>query len=217
MTDIIPTIEKYHLGNGCTDIDALLDMLNEQSSDIQNTQRRLDALSDIADKHRERLVELENGRHEDIKWRSRLCGYTALLPERKTEGAAGADLRAVITPEDSDNTIPPTKRVRRGKITTIETGVAVEIPQGHFGILALRSSLGTEGLCIPNGVGIIDSDYRGTIKVTLTKTTRGKYTIHDGDRIAQLIIVPHLITTYRHASELNATHRGTGGFGSTGR
>lgn len=126
---------------------------------------------------------------------------------RKTKGAAGYDLSASIhTAVWNEPTLVP-------------TGVHVAIPEGHVGLLSLRSSLGMAGYTLANGVGIIDSDYRGEIAVMLQYNGGGVKYIFAGDRIAQLLIVPiatPAVVVCDSVEDLGETARGSGGFGSTG-
>ncbi|URA09282.1 dUTP diphosphatase [Thermospira aquatica] len=132
----------------------------------------------------------------------------AILPQYKTEYAAGADLSACL---DTPLSITP------GEIVAIPTGIAIEIPPGYEGQVRPRSSLGKLGLSIPNAPGTIDSDYRGEVKVLLVNLSREPHTIYPGDRIAQLVIAPVVRGEFYWTSDLSPTSRGTGGFGSTGR
>ena len=140
---------------------------------------------------------------------SEKIGGTIPLPYYATTGAAGLDLHACT---DGDTVIAPHARV------FIPTGLAVAIPEGYVGILAVRSSMGAKnGINLANGIGVIDSDYRGPIQVTLYNTTDTPYTVHSGDRIAQLLMIPVAHPGIRVVDTLSATERGAGGFGSTGR
>ena len=144
-----------------------------------------------------------------IKPLSEKIGKEIPLPYYATAGAAAMDLHACI---DEPVTIPAGGRVR------IPTGLAVAIPEGHVGILAVRSSMGVKhGVTLTNGIGVIDSDYRGPLSVGLFNTTDQPYEIHPCDRIAQLMIVPVVCPTLEIVEELSETERGEGGFGSTGR
>lgn len=96
-------------------------------------------------------------------------------------------------------------------------GVRVAVPEGHVGLLALRSSLGVQGVTIPNRLGVIDSDYRGELMLILTVLGDEPVKLTAGQRVAQLIVVPHYPAVYSRVSTLDATSRGTGGLGSTGR
>lgn len=136
----------------------------------------------------------------------RLTRPTAEMPTRAHPTDAGLDLRAA-----EDVTI------HGGDIFTIGTGVAVAIPEGHVGLLFGRSSLATTyGIQLANGVGVIDPDYRGEIKVALRKIGKAMKRINRGERIAQLVIVPCVIPTLDVVPTLPETVRGAGGFGSTG-
>jgi dUTP pyrophosphatase len=132
----------------------------------------------------------------------------AKLPLYRTKGAAGADLSACL-----DEPIV----LQRGDIVSIPTGIAVEIPPGYEGQVRPRSSLGKQGLTIPNAPGTIDSDYRGEVMVLLVNLSREACTIAPGDRIAQLVIAPVVQASFVESDDLSETERGHGGFGSTGR
>lgn len=126
-------------------------------------------------------------------------------PQAKTARSAGADLTTV-----QDLLVKP------GRVRTAPTGVRVAIPEGHVGLLALRSSLGVKGLSIPNGLGVIDSDYRGEIMLILT-AAQEPVQLREGDRVAQLIVVPVAEPVYERVPALGSTERGEGGLGSTGQ
>ena len=127
------------------------------------------------------------------------------LPEYASEGAAGADLRA-----REAVVLPP------GARAAVATGVHVEIPAGHVGLVWPRS-----GLAVRSGIdtlaGVIDSDYRGEVRVVLVNHGDAEFRIEPGDRIGQLLIQPVARATFSRAPALAATSRGEGGFGSTGR
>ena len=133
----------------------------------------------------------------------------AILPTYGSAGAAGADLYACL---DEAVTILP------GETAWIPTGIALEVPAGCAGLVYARSSLGVKrGLAPANKVGVIDSDYRGEIRVVLLNHGKEPQTILSGERVAQFIITPVLTPAYEEVSELSDTSRGTGGFGSTGK
>ena len=125
-----------------------------------------------------------------------------LLPVRANATDAGADLRST-----QDLVIYP------GESALVDTGVAVKIPKGYVGLLEPRSSQRVRGITT-NGTGVIDSDYRGNIKVYLQNTGGNEYAISKYDKIAQLLIVPVVLCDF--VDSWNDTARGTGGFGSTG-
>lgn len=104
----------------------------------------------------------------------------------------------------------------RGTSTVLSTGVRVAIPPGYVGLLCLRSSLAKKGLRLSNGVGIIDSGYRGQIGVMVYYEEEGRLIIYEGDRIAQLVVVPCPAFQPLLVGKLDVTERGIGGFGSTG-
>ena len=131
----------------------------------------------------------------------------AIIPEYKTEGAAGMDLVSVgegyIGPRDT---------------ALIKTGLAVEIPPGYEGQIRSRSGLALKyGIMVLNGVGTVDSDYRGEIGVILHNTGRDSYKVNKGDRIAQLVINKVCRFPIEVVEELNETARGSNGFGSSGK
>ena len=132
------------------------------------------------------------------------------LPQFATPGSAAMDLRACI---DEAVTLPALGRA------VIPTGLAMALPSKDFVALVFaRSGLGIKkGVCLSNGVGVIDSDYRGEIAVGLVNLSAEDYTVMPGDRIAQLMVVPVVQPTVTLVDELDETDRGAGGFGSTGR
>ena len=134
----------------------------------------------------------------------------AKTPFRATEGSAGYDLYALLY-EPAE--IVPGERVRIG------TGIALSIPSPEFAAFVYaRSGLATKhGLIPANCVGVIDSDYRGEILVTLTNIGKEPYTVVPFERIAQMILAPICLPELRQVAELDATERGAGGFGSTGK
>jgi dUTP pyrophosphatase len=133
----------------------------------------------------------------------------ATVPTYGTEFSAGADLYAVCDRDKIE--IPPHETV------LIHTGLAFEIPEGFVGLVFARSSLGTKrGLAPANKVGVIDSDYRGEVMVSLHNHTNTIQEIDNGERIAQFVIVPFLKADFVLSDELEDTVRGEGGFGSTG-
>lgn len=126
------------------------------------------------------------------------------LPEYGSNGAAGADLRA-----SESLSIPP------GGRAAVPTGLHLAIPPGHVGLVWPRS-----GLALRHGIdtlaGVIDSDYRGEVRVVLVNHGGQDFPIVAGDRVAQLLIQPVLRATFTPAESLDETPRGQGGFGSTG-
>ena len=134
----------------------------------------------------------------------------AILPTYGSPQAAGADLYALLA-ED-------TLTIGAGETALIGTGLALEIPEGYVGLVYARSGLATKrGLAPANKVGVIDSDYRGELKVALYNQSGEPQTISAGERIAQLVIAPYLTASFEEATDLSDSARGTGGFGSTGK
>ena len=131
----------------------------------------------------------------------------AKVPTYGTEYSAGADLYALL---DSSLEIKP------GETKMISTGLAMAIPTGYVGLIYARSSLGTKkGLAPANKVGVIDSDYRGEVKVCLYNHREKTQTIEPFERIAQIVFTPYLQVEFNEVNELDETIRGEGGFGST--
>ena len=132
----------------------------------------------------------------------------AHIPTFGSEYSAGADLYSI----DGDVTLNP------GCSYLFHTGISLEIPKGYAGLIFARSSLACKkGIAPSNKVGVIDSDYRGEIMVSLFNQSKESVVIEKGERIAQLVITPFLSCEYEEAEELSDTVRGEGGFGSTGR
>ena len=127
------------------------------------------------------------------------------MPVRAHTHDAGADLRA-----------SEAAAIGIGRFAKVSTGVSVSIPEGYVGLLAARSSLCARGLLMANGVGIIDSGFTGEIKVPLYNAGNLQSNVLAGERIAQLVILPCELPTFRLVAKLEETERGEGGFGSTG-
>ena len=141
--------------------------------------------------------------------RFKLMREGAQLPVFSTEGAAAADLFASL---DGTVTLPV------GGYAAIPTGLAIELPSAEYVALILpRSGLSVKhGITLRNTVGVIDSDYRGEMCVTLVNNGQEPFVIENGFRIAQLLITSAYRFTATAADQLSATERGAGGFGSTG-
>lgn len=129
----------------------------------------------------------------------------AILPTYATKSAAGLDLYVLKDTYVTD------------RVKLVGTGIAVAIPEGHVGLLSLRSSLCLKGVRIANGVGIIDADYRGEIKIPLCFDGLGGHLAAAGHRVAQLVIMPYKQQTLELTKRLTDTDRDEGGFGSTGQ
>ena len=133
----------------------------------------------------------------------------AVLPEYKTEGAAGADLCAYLP----DGPIS----LLSGTFALVPTGLFFEIPFGYEVQIRPRSGLDAKnGITVLNTPGTIDSDYRGEIKVILMNLSKNTFTIQNGDRIAQMVVAPVTTADFTFAEKLSDTTRGSGGMGSTG-
>ncbi len=140
--------------------------------------------------------------------RFRRLSEAARAPAQAHEGDAGYDLHAAEAV-----TIAP------GERASVGTGIAVAIPAGHAGLVVPRSGLAARhGISVVNAPGLIDSGYRGEVRVLLLNTDRREaFEISPGDRIAQLVLVAVATPEIDEANELDETARGAGGFGSTGR
>lgn len=134
----------------------------------------------------------------------------AKIPFRATQGSAGMDLSACI---DEPVTVKP------GDLALIPTGIAIELPSAEYvAYIFARSGLGIKhGICLSNGVGVIDSDYRGEVCVGLCNVSGKEYTVTPGERVAQMVISPVSLMPVCEAEVLSDTERGKGGFGSTGQ
>lgn len=146
---------------------------------------------------------------EEVEVRFARLHEDAQAPTQGTLEAAGWDLRAL---EDTE--------VIRGESSRIRTGLAVAIPPGWEGQIRSRSSLGAKGMIMPNGVGTIDSDYRGELMILATWIGEGNsIKLAKGERVAQLLIAPVPLTKFTEVDfeDLSQTERGEGGFGSSGR
>ena len=138
----------------------------------------------------------------------RMVSRSGIYPEYETEGAAGMDIRAYL---DAPVQIPSGGRV------LIPTGLFMEIEPGYEVQLRARSGLAIRnGICLANGIGTIDSDYRGEVKVALINLGEETFTVHNGDRIAQMVIASYVRGQIVPADSLSDSERGSGGFGSTG-
>lgn len=138
----------------------------------------------------------------------KLLNEQAKVPFYATEYAAGADIYACI---DEIVSFEP------GETKLIKTGISVEIPTGYAGLIYARSGLASKkGLAPANKVGVVDSDYRGEIMVTLHNHSNEIRTIEPNERIAQLVITPYLKAIFEEVDTLEETDRGSNAFGSTG-
>ena len=145
-----------------------------------------------------------------IKAISPKIGTDIPFPYYASAGAAAMDLHACI---DAPVTLSA------GQRRTVPTGIAIALPDaGYVALVFARSGLGIKkGICLSNGVGVIDSDYRGEIAVGLLNTSAEDYVVQPGERIAQLAVVPVVQAELVQVEALDETERGSGGFGSTGR
>ena len=130
------------------------------------------------------------------------------LPEYQTSGSSGMDLRANL---DDELIIEPFDRV------LVPTGLFLEFEKGYEAQVRARSGLALKkGLGLPNGIGTIDSDYRGELKIILINMSKETVVIKDGERIAQLVFMKIEIPEIQEVEKINNTKRSDGGFGHTG-
>lgn len=134
----------------------------------------------------------------------------AVLPHIASSGAAAADLHALL-----DNPLT----IKAGERVLVPTGISIELPGNEYvALICARSGMAFKrGLALANGIGVIDSDYRGELLVAMINTGNEDQTIDPGDRIAQLMVLPVVTPVYTEVSEIGETERGAGGFGSTGK
>ena len=151
---------------------------------------------------------------DTTKLRVRRLDPRSTLPRAHSALAAGLDLVACLPRGEHD---ADCVAIAPGEIVKIPLGFAVAIAAGYEGQVRPRSGLATKhGITLPNAPGTVDADYRGEMFVALINLGREPYTVHHGDRIAQLVIAPVVSVTIVEVEELDATDRGAGGFGSTG-
>lgn len=138
----------------------------------------------------------------------KIVSKSGKAPSYATDGASGMDLRAYL--EEPMTLLPMERKL-------VPTGIYVEIPEGYEGQVRARSGLAIKkGIGLVNGIGTIDSDYRGELRVPLINWGSEPFEIQDGDRIAQLVIAKYERVQVELVQELSDTDRGTGGFGHTG-
>lgn len=136
------------------------------------------------------------------------------LPAYTTAGAAGADIRANLAPQDRTTGLTLRPMERR----VVPTGLRVEIPPGYEMQIRPRSGLAlNHGITLPNTPATIDADYRGPLGIALVNLSDTPFTVAHGDRIAQVIVAPVVQALFTETDRLSDTARGMGGFGSTGR
>ena len=143
-----------------------------------------------------------------MKVRIKKLNENAVIPSYAKSGDAGMDLVATSIISETQTQI------------TYGIGLAMEIPKGFVGLIFPRSSVRKTRLMLSNCVGVVDSGYRGELQATFNKVNQNSQAENDykvGDRIAQIMIVPHPDIQFEEADELSDTERGEGGFGSTGK
>jgi dUTP pyrophosphatase len=142
-----------------------------------------------------------------VKLRIRRLHSDAQLPTRAHDGDAGLDLHAL-----EGCTLQP------GERAMVSTGIAIELPEGHAGLVVPRSGLAARhGISVVNAPGLIDAGYRGEVRVLLLNTDVSEpFTVEPGMRIAQLVVAPVCAPELEEVEELAASARGAGGFGSSG-
>lgn len=130
------------------------------------------------------------------------------LPEYQTSGAAGMDIRAFV---------PSDIKIKPGEVKLVPTGLYLEIPKGYEIQVRARSGLALKNsIGVANGIGTIDSDYRGELCVILVNFGQNEFVVKNGDRIAQMVLNKYEPIEFIVDEELSSTERGEGGFGSSG-
>ena len=143
-----------------------------------------------------------------MKAEIKIISKSGELPTYETEGSAGADLRAYL---DEPVTLQP------GERRLVPTGLFVELPVGIEAQIRARSGMAIKhGIGLVNGVGTVDSDYRGEWNVPLINFSNEPYTIHNGERIAQVVFASYVKGEFVVTEKIDETERGAGGFGHTG-
>ncbi|ETK00123.1 dUTP diphosphatase [Eubacterium nodatum ATCC 33099] len=138
----------------------------------------------------------------------KIISKSGVLPKYETEGAAGFDIRAYLKNDFI---------LKSGERALVPTGLFFQIPKGYEAQVRARSGLAIRnGVGLVNGIGTVDSDYRGEIKVPLINWSNEDFTIHNGDRIAQVVINKYEYVEFEITDKLSYTERGEGGFGHTG-
>ena len=139
----------------------------------------------------------------------KIVSESGILPQYETPGSAGMDIRAMLK---EDMVLSP------GERALVPTGIYIELPVGMECQVRARSGLAIKhGIGLVNGIGTIDSDYRGEVKVALINLGDKDFTVKNGDRIAQLVIAKYERVSWEVRESLSETERGDGGFGHTGR
>lgn len=156
-------------------------------------------------------IYLEEKTEEKTFVKCKKINENAKLPTYGSKLAAGADLYASFKNNDEKYAIRPHDTVKIG------TGLTFELPKGYFAAIFARSGLATkQGLRPANCVGVCDEDYRGEYIVALHNDTDDVQYVYNGDRIAQIVLLPYKQVYFIEADKLSNTERGDGGFGSTG-
>ncbi len=138
-------------------------------------------------------------------------GQGLALPEYQSQASAGMDLTAALGPDEAVQIAP-------GGRALIPTGISIALPAGHEAQIRPRSGLANEfGVTVLNSPGTIDADYRGEVKVVLVNHGTAEFEVRRGMRIAQLVVAPVAVVSWRPVAALEDTARGEGGFGSTGK
>lgn len=183
---------------------------NRNNGNVADDDLDLIGIRKMVQKHEEMLSKLDEilAQLSDVPLLKvkKLCP-DAIVPTRGSDGSAGLDLYAMDDVE-----------IQPDGIGVIHTGIAMEMPPKHYGLLLTRSSMGTKMVRLSSGANAApDNDYRGEIMVVLTNDGIYPWHIHKGDRVAQVVVSPYLPCEVMEVDELSETQRGTGGFGSTGR
>jgi dUTP pyrophosphatase len=223
-------------------IEQMLRGVESVAKEMRQANQAAKALGESRDKHEtserirntvnnnwRRIKRLEETVESALEWEPPTVqiettkNYNWEPPKYESNGAAAFDLRACFDakrvnqefgePEADEDFIPS---YPYGPILKLPTGLKFNIPDGYHGRVSLRSSIGESGLFIPNGIGVIDSDYRGQVYILLASVYPQKIEFEHGQRIAQMSIVPSPQCELEVVDSLDETARGYGAFGSTG-
>jgi dUTP pyrophosphatase len=144
-----------------------------------------------------------------LKWLAHGAGLS--LPRQQTSGAAGLDLCAAIEADESLVIAP-------GDYAMVPTGLAIALPEGYEAQIRPRSGLAAKhGITVLNSPGTVDADYRGEVKILLINHGKEPFELRRGERVAQMVVAQFSAVELVEVDELDATERGMGGHGSTGR
>lgn len=207
--DAIDTCKPVSIGSeGETENTIVIAEMNKDGEIVGEVSPMRELIKEDLVKHKE-AVERHSGHTKEPVVKIHALNKDAIIPEYQTDGAAAFDLCITETVDVQPDTT----------VYKLKTGLSFAIPKGYFGLVAVRSSVGFKRNCIlPNGVGVIDSDYRGEVMIALVNQGSKVQRFNKGERVAQMIILPcPKFDIEVSDTTLDETERGDGGFGSTGK